>query len=307
MKPVEQATQGLRVDLRYPNGHTEQMTVDADSVLVGSGGHCEIRLPPEHAAVEHVVISLVNGGVYAQARSLDPHPTINGSGFVRTPVLPDSILGVGAVQLRVVPVTLSETAVVVRKKAQRMSPLTYILVAIGLPFSAYAILGATPGEGPQRAPGSPPALWGEPSRSCPQSTREAALATALEKMTLANGKRERRPFSVEDGVAAVPLFETAAACFTIAGQGAAAAEAARSAADLRNKVNDDYRVHQVRLEHALTVHDWSSAQKEVKVLHAFIQGKQAAASGSEGTPYVIWLSNVERQLAMKLASKDKSS
>jgi hypothetical protein len=299
MKHNDPATKGLRIELRYPNGHTERMTIDADSIVVGSGAHCEIRLPPEHAAVEHVAISLVGGGVYAQARSLDPHPTINGSGFVRTPVLPDSVLGVGAVQLRVEAVTLTEQAVVVHKRVQRMSPLTYVLVAIGLPFSAYAILAGNPNEGPQQAPGLPPALWGDPVRSCPQSTRDAALAMAVEKMTLANGKRERRPFSVEDGVAAVPLFETAAACFTAAGQGGAAAEAARSATDLRNNVNDDYRVHQVRLEHALTVHDWSGARKEVKVLRSFVQGKQST--------YDVWLSNLDRQLALKLANKDKPS
>src|SRR5438477_2368757 len=118
MKTDSEAAQGLRADLRYPDGHAEQLTIDADSVLIGSGAHCEIRLPPEHAAIEHVAISLVGGGVYAQARSLDPHPTINGAGFVRTPVLPDSILGVGAVQIRVIAIALADQAVVIHKKTQ---------------------------------------------------------------------------------------------------------------------------------------------------------------------------------------------
>jgi hypothetical protein len=291
---------GLQISLLHPDGRSEQIIIDADSVVVGSGAHCEVRLPPEHAAIEHVVLSLVGGAVHAQARSLDPHPTINGAGFVRTPVLPDSLLGVGPVQIRVAVVRLADQAKVIHKKAQKMSPLTYLLVIVGLPFSGYVILTSDPAtDPPQQAPGSPPALWGEPTKACPQGAHEAALAIALEKMTLASSKRERRPFSVEDGVAAVPLFETAAVCFAVAGQGGAAAEATRSAADLRSKVNDDYRVHSVRLDHALTVQDWATAQKEVKVLRAFTEGRQA--------PYVVWLSNLDRQIALRLVRKEKSS
>jgi hypothetical protein len=297
---AQEALQGLQIVIRYPDGRTEQFVVDANSVTVGSGAHCEVRLPPEHAAIEHVTISLVAGGVHAQARSLSPHPTINGVGFVQTPVLPESVIGVGAVQLWASAVELADhRKEVIRKKTQKTSPITYIAAIVGLPLAAYMLLAEPPGDGPQTVQGTPPVLWADPIASCPQQARDAALAVAADKFSVAIGKRERRPFHVEDGVAAVPLFETAAACFRTAGQNAASGEAAKDARDLRARINEDYRAHQVRLEHALTVQDWQTAQSEVAVLRAFTAGKQG--------PYVLWLSNLDRRLQVKLGRKEGSS
>jgi hypothetical protein len=291
--------QVLQINLRLPDGRTEQIIVDADAITIGSGAHCEIRLPSEYAAIEHVRLSLVGGAVYAQARSLDPHPTIDGVGFVRTPVLADSVLGVGPVQIRATSVGLTDPMEVVRKRASKVSPLTYVLAAVGLPIGAIMVMTGSTADSPPRPPTAPAALWGPPSATCPQTGRDAALAVAMEKLSVAEAKRERRPFHVEDGVAAVPLFELAAACFELAEQTGAAAEAARAAEELRGKINEDYRLHQVRLEHAMTVQDWVTAQKEVKVLLAFTEGQQA--------PYVVWLSNLDRRIMLKLARKEGSS
>ena len=296
----EEALQGLQIVVRYPDGRTEQLVVDANSVLVGSGAHCEVRLPAEHAAIEHLVLALVGGGVHARARSFSPHPTLNGVGFVQTPVLPDAVIAVGGVQLWASVVDLIDhQQQVIRKKAQKTSPLTYVAVAIMLPVAAYLLLAEPPSDSGQTVEGTPPALWGDPVGTCPQQAHDAALAIGLEKFGVASGKRERRPFHVEDGVGAVPLFETASACFRLAAQPAAADDAAKAARDLRVKINEDYRAHQVRLEHALTVEDWATAQREVSVLRAFTQGKQGQ--------YVVWLSNLDRRLQIKLGRKEGSS
>ena len=60
-------------------------------VLVGSGAHCEIRLPQGMAAVEQLVIESRQGGVFAEARSLDPMPQLNGSPFTQGRLLPDAV------------------------------------------------------------------------------------------------------------------------------------------------------------------------------------------------------------------------
>jgi hypothetical protein len=297
---AQQNVLGLQIIVRYPDGRTEQFAVDANSVRVGSGAHCEVRLPQEHSAVEHVAISLIGGGVHAQARSFSPHPTINGVGFVQTPVQPDSVIGVGAIQLWARAADLTdEQQPVIRRKAQKTSPLTYVLGALMLPLAGYLIYGEQSGGSVQTAQGAPPALWGNPVGSCPQLARDAAFAVGSDKLSVALGKRERRPFHVEDGVAAVPLFETASACFKVAGLGGASGEAARYARDLRTKIEEDYRAHQVRLEHALMVEDWDTAQDEATVLRAFTEGKQGA--------YVSWLSNLQRELQMKRGRKEGSS
>lgn len=295
-----QEAQGLQIRLRHPDGRTEHIVIDADEILIGSGAHCEIRLPPEHAAIEHVKLILVAGAVHAQARSLDPHPTIDGVGFVRTPVLASAVLGVGPVEIEASAIALADQVDIVRKSARKVSPTTFVAAAIGIPVAVGLLAMANRKvEAMQRPEGPPPVLWASAIQQCPQAAREAALAVAIEKLTVAESKRERRPFHVQDGIGAVPSFEMAAACFGAAGQPAAAAEATRSAEHLRTKMNEDYRVHQMRLEHALTVQDWNLAQKEVKVLRAFTEGQQS--------PYVVWLSNLDRRMALRLAHKEGSS
>ena len=114
---------------------------------------------------------------------------------------------------------------------------------------------------------------------------------------LALGRRERRPFHVQDGVKAVPLFETAAACFKAAGEDKAASDTANAAEELRKDVGDDYRTHRMRLEHALSVSDWHTVQVEARVLLAFLDGQQ--------NDYVTWLSNLDRKLQLKYGRKNR--
>jgi hypothetical protein len=102
---------------------------------------------------------------------------------------------------------------------------------------------------------------------------------------------------VQDGVAAVPLFETAAACYRAGGETKSAEDAASAGKELRDDVGEDYRTHQVRLEHALAVNDWPTVQKEVRVMLAFTEGKQG--------DYVTWLSNLDRKLQLKYGRKTR--
>jgi hypothetical protein len=294
---TEQALQGLQIVVRYPDGRSEKLVIDADSIVVGSGAHCEVRLPSEHAAIEHVSLTLAEGGVHARARSFDPNPTINGVGFTQTPVLPESVIGIGRVELTVASVDVLAGEQVIKKQEQKTSPLTYLLGVVALALAVYLILSPKDSTAIQASPAAPPDLWVGQATICPQQARDAALAIAVEKLGLAEGKRERSPFHVEDGVAAVPLFETASACFKIGVQSASADDAARSAQLLRTKVNEDYRLHQVRLEHAITVKDWDTAQREATVLLAFTRGKQG--------PYVLWLANLQHKLMLQASAKDK--
>ena len=64
--------------------------------------------------------------MHATARALDPLPTINGSGFIQTPVTVDMVLGLGAAQIEVEPAIIEENPNVIRKKAQETSPLAYL-------------------------------------------------------------------------------------------------------------------------------------------------------------------------------------
>jgi hypothetical protein len=285
---------GLEFRIRHPDGREDRLVVDSDRVLIGSGAHCEIRLPATEAAVEHVLVTFLGGGVFAQARALSPAPTINGSAFTQAPLLPDSTLGVGQVELRVSVVDIAENANVIKKKQERTSPMTYVLAAIAVPISLYIILDEPPQDptAAKERPKEVPSLWANAAPSCPQRAPDQALGFARDKRVIAEGKRERSPFRVQDGVAAVPLFQTAAACFRVANDPNAAKEMDAAAAKLKRSLEEDYRAHQMRLEHAIEVRDLRTAQKEVKVLLAMLSGQSG--------PYVVWLSNLDRRLALKL-------
>jgi hypothetical protein len=287
--------QGLRFHLRHPDGRTEVLTVDSDRVLIGSGAHCEIRVPAEQGAVEHVEVTMTPGGVYAQARALDRLPTIDGTEFMQTPVLEGAVLGIGAVQIQISIVAIEDNPNVIKKKTEKTSPMTYVLALVVAPVALYIIMSDDNHQVGKEIPKDVPALWGEPIATCPVASPDQAGALAAEKWVLAEGKAERRPFRVQDGVLAVPLYESAAACFKTAGDTEHNDEASRAAATLRAKVAEDYRAHQVRLEHALSVNDLQTAFKEVKVLRAFTEGQ----SGQ----YVVWLGNLDRQLTLKLGEK----
>jgi len=290
------SVQGLRFHLRHPDGRAEVLTVDSERVLIGSGAHCEIRLPGEHAAVEHVEVTMTPGGAYAQARALDRLPTINGVEFMQTPVLDSAVLGIGAVQIQISVVEIEDNPNVIKKKTEKTSPMTYVLALVAIPLSLYVIF-ADEGSGTvsKKMPQEKPALWAEPVKTCPVQAPDQAGALASEKWVVAEGKAERRPFRVQDGVLAVPLYETAAACFRTAGDEERTKGATEAASNLRAKVGEDYRAHQVRLEHALSVNDLPMAHKEVKILLAFTEGQSG--------PYVEWLSQVDRQLQLKLGEK----
>jgi len=143
-----------------------------------------------------------------------------------------------------------------------------------------------------------PPLWETAPPPCPQKSRDQALAVARDKKVVAEGKRERSPFEIRDGVAAVPLFSTASECFKVAGEGQIAADMQRSGDALKVLMEEAYRAHRMRLEHALDVKDLRTAQREVRILLDMLQGRTG--------PYLVWLSNLDRQLKIKLGKEKKT-
>ena len=291
---AQQTSEGFELSIRGPAG-ASALTVQHNRVVIGSGAHCEVQLPVEHAAVEHVELTIVNGRVYAKARVFEPAPTIGGSPFVQTFVEPGVVLGVGPFRIIATPIAVAGAD---ERPATR--PLLRSPPVIGLALLTLFMLVAAAfkkNDAGTAATAVAPPLWGTPTTTCPQSAPAQALALANERETVAEGKRERRPFHVQDGVAAVGIFETASACFAAGGDADSAAAAARSAQVLREKVQEDYHAHQVRLEHALLISDYVVAQHEVKQLRAFTE----ATSG----PYVVWLSNLDRRLQLEATTKEK--
>lgn len=282
----------LRFQIRLHTGQVEQLQVESERVLIGSGAHCEIRLPIDQARVEHVLIELGPAGIFARALNFEPPPTINNIPFTQAPLPPGALLGVGGCQIYA---ELSEAGggAGTAQQKKKTSPITFIALAIMIPAAVMLFLDE-PDDADPTPPKTPPELFNPPITACPYSGTQA-LAFARERMAIADAKRERRPFHVQDGVQAVPVYETAAACFRAGGDPPSGTLADDSAKFLRREMTEDFRTRRVRLEHALSIQDYVSAQKEVRVLLQFTEGKTG--------DYVTWLSNLDRKLRQRVGAK----
>jgi hypothetical protein len=289
----------IRFRVELPNGAVEELAVEGEQALVGTGAHCEIRLPMQAGQPEHVLIRSAPGNLWARALSFQPPPLLNGSPFGDAPVMNDSILSIGPVRIRIALTEDDAGAVRVQKKKRKSNPVViWGGLAVAFMMFAQAITNVLTPQGQiQAAPSSPPKLWEDPIKTCPRNDPRQAFALATERTALAESRRERRPFSARDGVAAVPLFEEAAACFRVAGNQEAAQRSIVAASRLRDEIDLDYRTHQVRLEHAINVNDGFSALREMEVLLALTETKTG--------PYVTWLSIQQRALRAQIDAPKK--
>lgn len=283
----------LRFDIRYANGHREAAVVDAERALLGSASYCDIRFPVDQAAYEHVVIEVVGGVLRAEAKASNPPAFINGMPLTAATLSPDSVLGIGTTQVFVT-LTLEhdETRVGVdkQKKKDKGNPLIRIVGVAALAGLGYMLL-MDDDKGLAPPPAEVPALFAAQPPACPQTAPDQARAFAADKMDVAEGKRERHPFSPADGVAAVGLYRLAASCYTTARFDGLAKEAQDNADGLQSSITLDFRARRLRLEHMLAVKDYELAKKDVAVLLALTSGKQGA--------YVRWLAGVADDLSRR--------
>lgn len=282
----------------HPNGRREELAVDAERVLVGTGAHCEIRLPQGLAALEQLLVEPRAGGVFAEARALDPMPTLNGTPFTQGRLLPDAVIGIGPLTVQVELVELERGASARKETKERTSPAIYAAALLGFPFLIFVILHKRP-DTELRMPAEPPALWAVTPPSCPQAEAAPAQAFAEQQRSAAESKEERSPFYPEDGVSAVKDFLLASNCFRVAEALDDARDTEQAALSLKKRVADDFHIHQVRLERALSTKSYESARTEVRILRAFL--------GNALSEYANWLSVLDRQIQIEFSTKKGKS
>src|SRR6266545_461569 len=302
--------------ITYPNGRREQISVDSDSAKVGSGAHCEVRLPPEHAAVEHLSIETRQGAVFAEARTLSPPPTMNGLPFTHGRLLPESVVMVGQIGLSISLLQLSDEVEVKKRSTGRSSPHKYVLLAAIVLFGVvYFVNKYRRPDSSVEMPLGTPELWPQAEVNCPQQSKEPALAFAFDQRLRADTKRERSPFAPEDGVTAVPLYLRAAACFRMAGHPDEERESIADATSLRRRLSDDFHLNQLRLERALDTQQWELARHQIHRLQAYLGYRWDPALTKGASPnasaetvrgaYYAWLSNVDRRIGLNAAMTKK--
>jgi hypothetical protein len=285
----------LKFDIRYPNGHRDLTVVEGERALIGSASHCEVRLPMDQAAYEHLVIEVSAGTVRAEARASEPPATINGMPLTTSAVTKDAMLGAGNVRIFVHYEDDSRTGEAhVNKEKGESSPLVRLVALVLIPLAGYMMLAA-PEEDFGDVPAQEPQLFPSQAAACTQTDPTQALVAARDKQDQAIAKRERMPFAARDGIDAVNLFDTAAACFQLGGDVPEAEQAKEAAKQLRETLIRDFRTRRLRLTRMLAVEDYELAAHDVQKLQALTQGKSG--------PFVNWLAGVKRQLVAKSSTE----
>ena len=132
---------------------------------------------------------------------------------------------------------------------------------------------------------------------CPDVSPEQRPVLATEKLRIALAKRERSPFAPQDGIEAIALFEVSAACFRVAGQAQQATEADEAANLLRGKLDEDYRLRRVRLEHAYRTHQTNAVKRELVVLIPMTSHRRG--------PYTEWLAALDRAATAEIEQRGR--
>ena len=287
----------LEVQLAFPDGRKQELTIDAEFVVVGSGAHCEVRLSAEDAAPEQLEVRVSDAGCFARVRSFERPVFLDGVRFDEGPLPPSGVLEIGSVRMRLA-LGSSSKGEARRSHGTKGNRAIHMLAVVGFPLGFSLLLGARSREGTLPEPVTPPALFAARSEPCKAGDPITAGALGERLFRLAEGERERAPFHAESGVRAVRSFEQAAECLRLTDQAARAEEAARVALELRREVENEFAVHRVRLERALDTKHYETARQEIARLLAFL--------GKNHSEYREWLWALDRNLELKFSGRKKN-
>jgi hypothetical protein len=285
-------TTTLRIEL-HRRGELSALDTQEDHALIGSGSHCDVRLAPDEAAVEQLLVELVGDDIYVRARSLKPPCLLNGAPFVQGRVAEDSMIEFGSVGICVSAVTRADSKIAVRRPGKSStSPAMQVLGVAAVALGLYAVLHPPSQDEPlslhAAAPPAPAPFAEEP---CPQREPAGALALAEQLETQAETKRERAPFYASDGLAGAPLFERASVCYEAGGEHERACAAHEVALLMRSQTIDQLHLAHVRIERNLTEHDFVGARQNAELALALVS--------DPGEPYALWLEAVKRESRLR--------
>ena len=285
-------TTALRIEL-HRRGAVTALDMQEDHALIGSGSHCDVRLAPDEAAVEQLLVEVVGEDIYVRARSLKPSCLLNGAPFLEGRVPESSMIEFSGIGVRVFAVARKDRKVAERTPGKSstspgMQALGVFAVALGL----YAVLNPrSNGEGLALAAVTPPAPAPLAVAPCPQREAIAALALADQLEVQAETKRERAPFYAGDALTGAALFERAAVCFEAAGLRERASEAHDAAQLLRTQTSDQLHLAHVRVERSLTEKDFIAARQNAELALALVSDPSG--------PYAQWLEAVKRESVLR--------
>jgi Inner membrane component of T3SS, cytoplasmic domain len=278
-------------------GRVEQFELQFEALRVGSASHCDIRLGPDEAAPEQLLLEPRDNGMWLRSLSHEPRVLLNGKVLVSALVEARARIELGGVALTLELVNAAPKQVSASSTRKTVRQLVMLL---GLAALYYYVLYEAPPESALARQLPPPALFAaaEPLR-CPHEDPLSARAFAREQLAIADSQRERSPFSMRDGVQAVPNYQLAAACFAFAGDEADARTVDRTGQQLAEKLQEELHAHQVRLDWFLDRHRFGPAFDEVRTLRELLADRDDA--------YTRWLGAVAHELQTLRAMSERAT
>jgi hypothetical protein len=278
---------GLRFHVRGPTGVVEVLLVDANCALIGTAAHCEVRLPAGHGAPEHVEVIAMSGVVHFVTRPGHGLPLLNGAPCAAGPYPPGATLEIGNVAIIIEIVDLTP--------AHRTRSPFWAFAPVPVLAAVVLLVATRSSPAAEAVIPRAPALLDAPVTTCPNAVSPTLPAYAAERARIGLAKRERSPFAPADGIEAVALLETAAACYRIVAMPEAERDASTAAASLRGRLEEEYHVRRVRVEHAFKVADPAGAKRELAVLIPMTAHRRGA--------YADWLASVDRYATLSLEQR----
>jgi hypothetical protein len=274
------------VEVIAPDGSSTPYRLTEDQVTLGSSPTAGIPLVnADDLLPEHMMIAPRQGGCWISVAPNAPAPaTINGRLIVGEDVPWGSELDVGRYRLRVT----NREPKIRRKAGQAVSSPVIGLLFIAIPLVAWLLLSDDEQTMDFSSGGDPPALF-DSMPECPSGGDTAHEAREAE---LAAGARaERYPFSSQDGIEAVRSYAIAASCFERVGNRRDATRMSRQREALVSRMESDYQVHLIRLDHALKNQRLEDALVEATALRAMLDHKP-------DSEFHQWLVLLERRLQL---------
>jgi hypothetical protein len=285
-------TEVIHVQVRTATGQVTQIEADGAKLLVGAGAHCDLRITEPRVAQEHALLEVRDGAVVLFVHQRAEPALVRGMPTRQLSLGETGVAVLGSVELTVTLRKVAKSAKAAKSGATWAFAVAFLVLCAGGTFGARAY-AARPVE---RAL-EPVALFDAVPTGCHGYTGDEARAYGESEQRHAEALRERYPFAVEEGPRAVRLLDAAVACFAVAGAKALEGKAAAEAKSFRAAVEQDYRVHHLRLVHALEVSDEPQARREIDALQRLSKGRSSA--------YTEWLRSVDRRLVDVKAAKKK--
>ncbi|HEY2735527.1 MAG TPA: hypothetical protein VGI70_16135 [Polyangiales bacterium] len=282
----------LRIEI-HRGSQLTVVDVQYDRALIGSGAHCDVRLGPDEAAVEQLMVEVVSDDeVYVRTRTVEPVCLLNGAPFLEGRLAPTSMLEIGGLAICVQRAARHEGHGGGRKNKSSTGPVVQAAGLIGVAIGLYVVLSHESLRGSALTRVVEPPLGAViEKQACPQSDRDAARSLAEQAQREADSLRERAPFCPGDGMSAIAIYERAAGCYEVAGDGASARAADAAASELHAAVADEIHLSHVRLERFLTEKKFDEAARQAQLLSDLLPNKSE--------PYALWLSAVKREGEMR--------